>query len=158
MATEIKRKYSAVTAITLDFTPSGAGLANDTGRQTAVIDNSTMRYERIELEVSVQLGTSPTAHSVFEIYCFRADDEGTRHFDDGAAATEGVLTPLNSQFVGMLRADSAGTTDQILKGTFMIDEPGPYWGIIVYNRTGVALKNSDTNDWLRYVGINPEIQ
>ncbi len=158
MANEIKSKFGALTAITLDFTPGGAGLAASTGRQTAEVDNTANRYGRIILFASVQLGTSPTANSLFEYYLFRADNDGTEHRDDAAAAAEGTLTPLNAQLIGVLKADSAGTTDQILKGSFVIDEPGPSWGIIVYNRTGVALKNSDTNNWLRYIGVNPEIQ
>jgi hypothetical protein len=158
MANEIKSKFGTLAAITLDFTPGGAGLASATGRQTAVIDNTTFRYSRILLFASVQVGTSPNANSTIEFYLFRTDNDGTEHRDDEAAATEGALTPLNSQLIGTLRVDAAGTTDKILKGSFIIDEPGPEWGIIVYNRTGVALKNLDTNNWLRYVGINPEVQ
>lgn len=154
MANEIKDKYGTSTALTITL----ASLGNLAGRQSTLVDNTAARYQDLLLFVNVKTANTPNANSIVEVYLIRSDNDGTEHRDDGAGTADAALTPLNAQLVGALRSSAAPGTGETLKGSFLIHRPGPEWGVAVFNRTGQTLDATGTNHWVRYMGLNPEVQ
>ena len=60
--------------------------------------------------------------------------------------------------IGVLRNTNSPAAGDVLKGEFVVNRPGPKWGISVMNRSGQALNSTGSNHWVRYVGLNPEVQ
>ncbi len=156
MANEIKDKFAASSALTITV----ASLADGGGRQSTLVDNSTNRYQDLLVYVKLKTGaTAPTANSVCEVYLLRSDkDATTEHVSDGAGASDAALTALNAALVGVVRVRSSPSAGDVLYGEFLVHRPGPKWGIAVVNRTGQALDSTGSNHWVRYVGLNPEVQ
>jgi len=155
MANEIKDKFGTSTALTITL----ASLANLAGRQSTLVDNTTNRYQDFLLFVNIKTANTPNAYSIVEVYLIRSDNDATtEHRDDGAGTSDAALTPLNCQLIGTLRSSAAPGTGEALKGSFLVHRPGPEWGVAVFNRTGQALDATGTNHWVRYMGLNPEVQ
>ena len=155
-ASEIKDKFSSSASLTL--TP--ASLASSTagvGRQSTMVDNSTTRYGRITLYVKITVGTTPTAARSIRIYFLRGDQNGTPHRTDGAGTSDAGLTVKNATLVGALYVDVA-TSDLPYYGEFVVDAPGPEWGVCIVHDTGVNLNATGGNHWVNWVGSNPENQ
>ena len=156
MANEIKDKFGTSSALTITL----ASLANLAGRQSTVVDNTSTRYQGIILFVNVKnnSGAAPNANSIVEVYLIRSDNDSTEHRDDGAGTSDAALTPLNAQLIGALRNKASPAAGDVLKGSFAVLSPGPEWGIAIYNRTGQSLDSTGSNHWVRYIGLNPEVQ
>lgn len=157
MASEIKDKFSATSALTITL----ASLANSTvgvGRQSTMIDNTTTRYSALLIFVNIKMGTSPTANTGVFIHLIRASTSGTPIRSDGAGTTDAALTVLNAQQIGGLQLSTSPSTGDVLKGEFLVLNPGPTWGIAIHQNTGVALDATGSNHVIEYIGINPESQ
>lgn len=152
MANEIKDKYSASAALTITL----ASLANTAGRQSTIISNATPRYQDLLVFVKLKSNGTPTANALYEIYLIRSDADGTAHRSDGAGASDAAFTPVNAQLIGTVRC--VGSASEVDYGEFLVSRPGPEWGIAVFNRSGQALTATAGDHWVRYVGLNPEIQ
>jgi len=157
MANEIKDKFGSSAALTI----SPASLASSTagvGRQSDIVDNSTARYGRLIIYAKITVGTTPTANRSIKFFLIRSDaDSGTKHRTDGAGASDAGLTVKNASMVGMIYVDAA-TSDTGYYTEFVIDTPGPEWGIVIVHDTGVNLNATGSNHWIRYIGVNPEVQ
>jgi len=156
MPTEIKDKYSTSTALTITLN----GLGNGIARQSTIVDNTSNRYSRIVIYAKLRQSTSvtPTGNRTCTFYLLRDDNHGTNHRTDGAGASDTTITIQNAQLIGVLNNKPSPSTGDYLYGEFIIDNPGPKWGIAVQNDTGQALGSTAGDHWLRYVGINPEAQ
>jgi len=154
MPSAILSKYGTATA----FTKTLASLANATGRQTTIVDNTTARFSRLIIHAKITLGTSPTANRGIYFYLIRDDGEATPLRSDGAGASDAALTPLNSQLLGALSTGTAPATGTVLTGDFIVDEPGKKFGAIIFNDSGVALNATEANHVVEYIGVNPENQ
>ncbi len=154
MANEIKQKYSTPAALTITL----ASLASSTtfvGRQSTLVDNSTTRYEKILLFVKLTQGTSPTGNRGAYFFALRTD--GTI-YTDGAGDTDAALTILNAEAIGGLVNKASPSTGDVLRGVFVLDNPGPKWGVALYQDTGVALSSTGSDHDIRWVGVLPEVQ
>ena len=157
MANEVKDKYAAVSALTITL----ASLASSTsgvGRQSTIVDNTTARYQDIELSVKITQGTSPTGNRSVSIYLIRDNNDSTPIRDDSAGASDAALTVLNAPLIGVLVNTGSPSTGEVLQGNFLITRPGPKWGIAVVHDTGVNLDSTGGNHVVSYIGLNPEIQ
>ena len=157
MANEIKDKFASVTALTISL----ASLATSTsgvGRQSAIVDNTTNKYQDIELSVHIKQGTSPTANKSVQVYLIRDNNDSTPIRDDTAGASDAALTVLNAPLIGILANKSSPATGDILEGNFIISRPGPKWGIAIVHDTGVNLDSTGSNHVISFIGLNPEIQ
>lgn len=157
MANEIKSKYSTSAALTITL----ASLASSTasvGRQSTLIDNTTNRFQKVVIYAKIKLGTSPTADRNVTFYLIRTDNDGTEHRTDGAGTTDAALTVKNAQPIGSLYVGNSPATGDVLLGEFVVEDPGPEWGVAVVHDTGVNLDSTGSNHWVRYIGINPEVQ
>lgn len=154
MANEIKDLFGSSTALTITI----ASLTTGSGRQSDIVDNTSVRYGRLVLYVKVKNASSGvTANSVVEVYLIRDDNNGTNHRSDAAGASDAALTTLNSPLIGIIR-NGASPNSATIYGEFVVDSPGPKWGIAIVNRTGATLDSTGSNHWARYLGINPEVQ
>src|SRR5262245_3088018 len=128
MANEIKDKYGTLTSLALTL----ASLASSTsgaGRQSTIVDNTTDRLQRILLFLKVKQGTSPTGNKAAYVYLLRDDNGAYR--TDGAGASDAALTVQNATLIGVLRNKSSPSTGDVLYGDFVIEAPGPRWGIAI---------------------------
>lgn len=152
MANEIQAKFGAATAMTCTL----ASLASSTagvGRQTTLVDNSTVKAPKVRIVGKVTTGTSPTANRAIYIYLLRGDGTLTT---DGAGASDAGLTVVSARLVKSIPTSNASDTTYTFD--FVIDDPGPSWGLAVVHDTGVNLNGTGGNHALRYQTIIPEVQ
>lgn len=158
MANKILPFFDTEASLTITL----ASLASSTagvGRQSTMVDNSTLRYKRVRVFIKIKLGTSPTSAKGVYVYALRGDKNATPHRTDGAGASDAALTVLNAPILGVLGDKSSGAaTGDVLQGEFILEDPGPEWGIAIVHDTGVALDATAGNHWARYTGEEPEIQ
>lgn len=157
MPNEIKEKFGGTTALTITL----ASLANGSGRQSTIVANTTAKYADLIVYVKLTMSGSsaPNANAICEVYLIRGDqDATTEHLDDAAGASDAAITPLNAQLIGTLRTKGSPATSDVLQGSFLVNRPGPSWGIAIVNKSGQALHSTAGNHWVRYVGMNPEVQ
>lgn len=157
MANEIKDKFSSSAALTITI----ASLADSStaGRQSTIVDNSSARYGRIIVYYKITLGTSPTGSRPVYFYLLRDDADGTPHRDGAAGASDAAWTAPEGMIPIWVDRDKASpSTGDVLQGSFIADVPGPKWAIGLVQNTGVALNGTGGNHWIRWVGVNPEVQ
>jgi hypothetical protein len=163
MASEIKDKFSdgAGGTSSAAFTITIASLASSTtfvGRQTTMVDNSTTRFGLVHIFGKFTLGTSPTSNKAVYVFAIRGDKNGTAHRSDAAGASDAALTRLNAPFICLARSSASAATGDVVQCEEFLVNPGPEFGAMIYQDTGVALNSTGTNSWLRWVGNNPEAQ
>lgn len=157
MPNELKDKFAGSSALTISL----GSLADDGGRQSTLVDNTTARYQDllIYVKLTTNTTTAPDGDSTCELYLLRGDaDATTEHVTDGAGASDAALTVVNAPLVGVVRTKSTPAAGDILYGEFLVHRPGPKWGVAVVNRTGQSLSATGGDHWVRYVGLNPEVQ
>lgn len=158
MATnEITDRFDASTALTITL----ASLASSTagvGRQSTVVDNTSNKYLDVIVYVKIKQGTSPTGNRAVYVYLIRDDNNATNHRSDGAGASDAALTVQTAACIGSMMNKATPATGDLLHGEFLITHPGPKWGIAIVHDTGVALDATEANHWVRFVGLNPDIQ
>lgn len=157
MANEIKDKFGASTAMAITL----GGLASSTtgvGRQTTLIDNTVARWGRIIVYAKITLGTTPTGSRGVYFHLLRKDNNATAHIDDGAGTTDAPHTVLNATRVWVMIDKTTPATGDVLRDSFIIENPGDYFGFSVNHDTGVALNPLEANHYIRYEGLNSEIQ
>lgn len=157
MPNEIKDLFGASTALTITL----ASLASSTtgvGRQSTIVDNTSTRYQDVFVYVKITQGTTPTGNKAVYVYLIRDDDNASNYRTDGAGTTDAALTVQNAILVGAMRNLAVPSTGDVLYGDFLITKPGPRWGIAIVHDTGVDLNSTGSNHYVRFVGINPEIQ
>lgn len=158
MANEIKAKFSGTPPASTAMTISLGSLASSTagvGRQTTIVDNTTARYQAVEVFVKITQGTSPTGNKFVYVYGIRSD--GTLR-SDGAGASDAGLTVLSAELIGVMPNKSSPSTGDVLIGSFIFENPGPEWGIAIVHDTVAALNSTGGNHSVSYIGINPEVQ
>ena len=156
MPNEIKEKFATGAALTITI----ASLASSTtgvGQQSDVVDNTTNRFGKILLYARIRVGTTPTANRTIRFYLIRVDDNGTPHRTDGAGASDAAFTVKNAIPIGTIFVDVT-TSNLDYYGEFVINDPGPKWAIAIVHDTGVNLNSTGSNHWIRYIGVNPEVQ
>jgi hypothetical protein len=155
MANEIKAKYGASTALTITL----ASLATSTagvGRQSTMVDNSSNKFQRVHVFFLVTTGTSPTANKGIMFYLIKGDDPTANIRTDNAGASDAALTVVTADQV--YGAATSNVSDTGYRGSFVIENPGPAWGIAVVHDTAVNLNATAGNHSIRFVGENPEVQ
>jgi len=152
--TTIPPKYGSPAAPTITL----ASLASSTsgvGRQSTMVDNSSTRNKKIYLFVQVKLGTSPNSNAPISVYLLRYDTTAIR--TDGAGASDAGITVKEATPIGVLTTGPSAATGDVLKGDFVILDPGPNWGIAIVNGSGVALDSTAGNHVVNWFGEVSEI-
>jgi len=157
MPNEIKQKYSASAAMTITLASLPSSTAG-VGRQTTLVDNSVTKFERIIVFARIKLGTSPTGSRNIYFYLLRSDNDGTPSITDNAGASDAAITVKNAIPVGSALVGFTPSTGDEFRLELPINDPGPKWGIAVVHDTGANLNSTGSNHWLRWIGVNPEVQ
>lgn len=156
MSTVKDSAYNVPTAFTIALA-SLANSAAGVGRQSAEIDNTTTRFNRILVSASIKLGTTPTASGVAYLYLIRNNNATTPLRDDNAGAADAAITIKNAQLIGTISAGTAPATGDVLTENFIINDVGPKWAIALVNSTGVSLDATAANHTISYSGITLDV-
>jgi hypothetical protein len=157
MANEIKDKFSSSTAFTITLASLATSVVG-VGRQSDIVDNSVTRYQDVLVYAKIKQGTSPTGSRSVYVYAIRSDANATPHRSDAAGASDAGITILNAELIGVMRNKASPTTGDDLYGEFMLSRPGPGFGIAIVHDTAVNLDSTGSNHWVRWIGLNPEVQ
>ena len=164
MASTIQPVFGTKTAVTITLA-SLASSAAGVGRQSTMVDNSTLLWGRLLVSVSIKLGTSPTASKAIYIYGIRSDKNTTSIRDDGAGASDAAWTRTNADYlyrpntrIPSIFFIGAAATGAVFSGVFEFEDPGQEWGIGVVHDTGVNLDATGGNHVVTYTGFNPQAQ
>lgn len=155
MANQIKSSYGASTALTITL----ASLANNSAQQAAQVAPGLTAPPRVMVHYKIRTGTSPTDNAPIEFYVSRADDDATTEHADGGTGTADAAFSGNTDTLQLVHSQPVkNTSDTDYKGSFIIDEPGPDWRLVVLNKTGAALNATGSNHYIRYQSVTPEVQ
>lgn len=150
--TEIKNKVSSRTAITVT---GAASLADGSGYEFAAVDNTTNKYDVVEIGASFTCNGTPTANQSVDLYFLR--NNGTE-YDEGASGSAASWSPIGKQPDARLLVGSSPSSGQVLEGLFIMAKPGRSWQLAIVNNSGVALSSTGGDHSAGYVGMLPEIQ
>ena len=156
MANEIRTK-----PITKDtFTLTLASLADGSGRQSTMENNSS-NFPAVLIYLEIVSGAAaPTLGTVYEIYLLRGDDASTSTYrTDGAGASDAAITLSNAPLLGVITVTNDAATS--FYGDFDTASHGPLgpeWGITVVNESGQALSTTEADHFKGFVYYVPEVQ
>lgn len=156
---DLQVKYgSQAQAITITL----ANLADGALRQSASIDNSTLKFFDTRIGGKITTGTSPTTGSVITLYAAASVDGGTI-FSGGASGSDALFTEQEDQLFLLGQIIVASTSDKAYEfGPFSLLEAmkgfaiPDTWAIVVKNDTGAALNSTGGNHDVDYQGAQAE--
>lgn len=157
MANDILHEWGTRAALTITL----ASLASSTtfvGRQSDLVDNTTVKAPAALVFVQVTTGTTPTANRNIYVRLLRYDNSAVA--DDGAGTSDAALTCLNAPLLGILQMNS-GSSNVAFRATFdtaPLGVLGPKWGIQISHDTGVNLNSTAGNHVVAYIPYWPEVQ
>jgi len=168
MANEILTKFGASTA--LDFGPAASvfkNLADGSICWCAPVVDASPSAPQVMLHAWIKVhSTAPTAGGTIEFYLIRADDNGTEirdgdtinTADHGTNDTAAVVTRCRNEaeFIGAIVVDV--TVSIVYHKSFVIDNPGTDWNVMVYQKTGQVLANEDSVHGVNWRSMIPEVQ
>lgn len=157
MASEIRTK---IVATKQTFTMTLASLADGSGRQSTMINNSN-NYPAAMVYLKIKSGGSaPTAGKVYEVYLLRGDDASSSSYrTDGAGASDAAITIENAQLLGTIVCTA--NTAKNFYGEFdtaPLGPLGPEWGIAIKNASGNAISSTEGDHLKEYAYYVPEAQ
>ena len=140
-------------------TVSVASLANNSARQSTVIDNSTNVFLDALVQLKIKTGASSTATTGYvNVYAFATVDGGTT-YTENAGASDAAITltaPPNAVLIGRINCVANATTyySSPLSVAAAFNGVLPEkWGIIVENKTGGTLDSTAGNHAAKYQGV-----
>lgn len=152
---DMKAKFDASAALTITL----ASLASSSARQSVNVDNSATLYVDAMVDVTVKLAAgSPSGDRA--IYVFAYGSEDGSNYGDNASGSDAALTmrvPTNLRPLGIINTpDSGGLTyksgPMSLAAAFGGIVPRR-WGIVVQNRSGLALSATGGDHSVRFSGV-----
>lgn len=160
MANEVKDLFGSTLAITINCStlPSSTNLI--VGRSGNIVTNTVKRWQDVMLYVKLKTGTTAVPNKTAMVYLVRGDTKATTHFTDGIGSVGvAAVTTWNAQPI-MLMANRRATQAAAynIYGECIINRPGPKWGVIVAHNMTKALSAGSTNHYVRWIGMNPEVQ
>ena len=168
MANEIHAKYAAVATLTIephkDADDNTTGLEDEEGRCSAVVTGGTAPQIRFYYKVTT--ANTPTTNSLIECYLARGSTgatdlvagggDGVADVSDGLSTTAAPLMKKQTQFVHA--QVTTGTSGDTYTGSFLVDDPGPDWRLVIVNETGATFDTTAGNHVVQYRYITPEVQ
>jgi hypothetical protein len=154
MANLIKDKFETTVAATITLT----SIANNAGRISAQIDNTTLRAPLMIVYWRIKNGgTAPTAGAPYTLYLIRADADGV-HEDEGLSTADAAQAtkPNNAEVIDAIPA--IATLSVFQYGSCWVQNPGPKFSFLVFNEAGQTISATSTDHYVRYVLVTPEVQ
>ena len=114
---------------------------------------------QVEILYKITTGSvAPTDNTLIEFYFGRAKSIAGADFATGSASGAEHTSPQKSQ-LQFVHAQVVGTaTATSYQGSFIVDNPGPFWQLLIVNEIGQDLDSTDTNQVVNYRYISPEVQ
>ena len=156
MANEIKALFGN-SGVSTAFTVTLVSLASSTagvGRQTPMIVNTTTRFQTIHIFAKITTGTSPTVDKSIDMYFLKGNNNN--YNTDGAGASDAALTIVGADLLNSALTDA--TSDKAYYLEAVIHNPGLTFGIAIVHDTAVNLNSTAANQFIEYLGSNPEVQ
>lgn len=137
-----------------------ASLANNAGRLSAIIDNTTVRAPMAQVFVRITTGgTAPTVNTPVRVYLVRHSNDGTLDLaDNGLGAADAALAaePTSAEVLGSIIVSTA--TNTTYTKTFLAYDLSPDYNIAIWNATGQALNATAGNFAVQVLPITMEAQ
>lgn len=141
------------------FTLTLASLASGSARESTSVDNSSNLFLDAAVQLGLRLATGvPSGDKVINVYFYGSID-GT-NYDDNATGADAALTlrtPSNFKGPHVIQTPIEGaiTFKSIIPSiAYFFNGILPVkWGIIVENKTGLALGSTETDHTYKYRGL-----
>ena len=161
MASEIHAKLGAVATLTIrpDFDASDAanGLPDAENRCSALVTGGTAPQVRVFYKVTT--ANTPTTNTLIEFYLSVGSTGATDLVTAGGTDVDGNIASFDKNQALFLHAQvTTGTSGASYIGSFVFDNPGDDWRLIVVNETGAALSSTQADHDIQYRTITPEVQ
>lgn len=165
MASELKALFGSVTSLTLTGLNS---LANAAGWASARQTNSTSSRggRRIRVRYNFRTGSvAPTANTMIEVFLVGSDGGSPEHVGTlaagqalpGSPPAAGItVKPTMPRLIEAIPVTAATATDYA--GDVVVDDPGPFFYLVVWNGIGQALDSTLSNFYLEWAPENAEAQ
>lgn len=142
---EIKQKLANSASATITL----ASLANNAGRGTTAIDNSSILALEADIAVKIKTASSGVSTTGYlDVYLIRSED-GT-NYDDSFGGTDGAFTAVNAYKLGSITANANATTYYEVFNTAISGNLPRKFCIGVVNNTGAALDGTGSNHSVTY--------
>lgn len=146
---EIKQKLANSATATISL----GSLANNAGRGSTAIDNSSILALEADIAVKIKTASSGvSATGYLDVYLIRSED-GT-NYDDSFEGFEsifyGAFTAVNAYKLGSITANANATTYYEVFNTAISGNLPRKFCIGVVNRTGAALDETQSNHAVTY--------
>lgn len=147
---DVKNAYAAKATITITLT----SLANGSGRESTVIDNTTNKYLDALLRVKTLAQAGCT--TLIDIYVYAALGDTT--YTDAATGTDAAFTSANRRNSPYLGSVQMNTTTSVTGGVFSVASAfkgtlPDKWGLLVLNTCGGTLSATAGDHVLEYEGV-----
>jgi len=145
------------TLVTPSFT--FGSVANGAGRITAVIVNTTTRARSVLVAVRITTGaTAPTAGAPYKVGLVRRLAGSPDVSDDGLGTADAAVAtePVQVEWLGAIYARASTATQ--LNGTFVANDPGPQYSVVVFNNSGQTVSTTNGDHLVQVVPITDEVQ
>jgi hypothetical protein len=152
---DFKNKYATSTALTITL----ASLANAAARESQAVDNGTTLYLDAIVYLSCKLATgTPASDKAIYVYAYGSED-GTNYGDNatGANASLTMRSPTNLRLIGVIATPDSGALTYKSQPMSVAAAFGGVmprkWGIVVENKTNLALDSTEANHTKTFTGV-----
>jgi len=139
--------FSAFGASTGITSTALANLAAGSGYALPAVNNTALPAMVTRVYFTITTGTNPIANGTIMFYLLQGDAFPPVFYTDAGTGTNpsslylgGIFTPATAQLVQVVQVSSTSSTTY--KGSFIVRNPGPAFGIGIFNNTGAALYNN----------------
>ena|SRR2546426_716618 len=164
MSTTLQTKYGTeAQAITISLAPGGVGLADGAARESDAIDNSTTdKYLEILVQLRVKFAnTAPASEKRVYVYAYGTVDFALPLWPDKVTGSNAAIT-LNSvtqlRLIGVIEAvqNDFGTMEPAPLAQIFGGVVPSHWGIVVLNKSGIALTTTESDHVKKFQGLKAE--
>ena len=141
MGTPVNSYYNGGSSSPSTITATGLNsLANASAYSLGLISNINGSFEGamiVRVYFTIVTSASPVAGDTISFYLLQGDNASNS--TDGSTTSPGSITIGTASIASVIQISSGVTT---YKGSFVIRNPGPQWGVAVSNNSGVSLASS----------------
>ena len=154
MAADIKTKYGTNNQ---PITITLGSLANDAKRESTAINNTSNCFLAALVQLQVKTGSGTIgSNPVVNVYAYGTSDGGTTYSGEATgsdAAYTGTLA--NCRLIGVISCPASASTykSEPMNVTNAFGGLPDKWGIVVENKTGLALDSTEENHKKFYQGL-----
>ena len=162
MAT-IKTLYGTeAQAITISLAPAGVGLADGGARESASVDNTSDLFLDVLVQVRVKFAnTAPASEKKVYVYAYGTADFALPLWPDRVTGSDAAITlnsPTQLKLIGVIEAvqNDNGTMEPAPLAQVFGGLVPSHWGIVIFNKSGIALTNTEANHVKEYQGFKAQ--